>query len=385
MGVYGRSRGVWRITIETGRDPQTGHRKRFYKDFRGSKKEALAEQARMLHERNSGTFVAPQKESVAEFLERWLGYMHDRLAPSAYLSYSLIVHKRWQPTIGSLPIQQLATAHIIGIESRWLASGRAKPSKSGARATPGLSRKTVLNYHRVLVEALNYAVRWRVVATNIADDQHMEPPKAQRAEIHSLGLDDVQKLLYVLEQERHGAAIYTLLATGLRVGEVVGLRWRDIDLTHGQIQVQQQYDRVLKDFRDVKSHRSKRPVAIDPVLIDLLRQHQAEQDGRRLAAKALWRDTGLVFTNDVGEAVNHEVLRNALDHSLAAAGLVHVTLHSLRHTHASLLIQLGTNLKIIQERLGHASFAITADIYSHVAPGLQREAADLLGRALKGG
>lgn len=381
MGIYARSRGVWRITVEAGRDPSTGRRTRTYKDFHGSKKEAQAEYARMLHERATGTYVPPHKETMDGFLHRWLDYMDGRVAPSAHLSYAYVVRIRLIPAFGTLPIQQLQPAHIATAERQWLTSGRVGIERGTGKT---LSAKTVVNYHRVLREALQHAVRWRLISVNPCDA--MEPPRWDRSQQKVLDIDDVRKLIPVLEQDRHGVALITLIGTGLRLGEVLGLRWReDVDFEAGVIRVQQQYDRTRKVYRDTKTHRSRRPVAIDTELVALLRLHRARQAERKLHAGSLWQDTGLVFTDDIGGGIDHNTLRHALDRCLRQAGLAHVNPHSLRHTHASLLIQLGTHMKLIQERLGHASFAITADTYSHIAPAMQHEAANLLGRALKGG
>jgi integrase len=380
--VTARSRGVWRITLELGHDPKTGRRKRMVRDIRGSKKEAQAELARLVHQRRTGEYVEPHKETLAGFLTRWLAYMNGRLAPSAHASYSYVVALRLIPVLGAIPLQQLQPAHIAEAERQWLTSGRVGSTR--AAYGRGLSPKTVVNYHRVLRAALQHAVRWNLLRFNPCDQ--MEPPRWERVQQRVLTLSEVRGLLDVLGDDRHGVALHTLLATGLRVGELLGLRWReDIDFDAGTIRVQQQYDRVTKTFRDTKTHRSKRPVAIDLELIAALRHHRAAQAERQLIAGSMWQPTGLVFTDNLGGHLDHDMLRKALSRCLRLAGLDPVNPHGLRHTHASLMIALGTHMRVLQERLGHASFAITADTYSHVSATAQHEAAALLGDALRKG
>jgi integrase len=183
----------------------------------------------------------------------------------------------------------------------------------------------------------------------------------------------------------------------MRVGELIALRWQDINLDSGSLWIAQQYDAKYKGFRGVKSHRSRRPVAVDPDLVARLRAHRVAQKVRQLAAGERWERAhrwggkkcvegchGRVFTDDMGHRVTHFTLRCALNRCLEAANLEHISRHGLRHTHASLLVGLGTSMKVVQERLGHSSFAITADTYSHVAGDAQHAAAALFERGLKG-
>lgn len=378
--IHERKRGVWRITIEAGADPVTGKRKRIVRDVQGTKKAAERELARLMTERSTGDYVEPHNETVAGFLERWLAYMEPRLAPSAYASYRYVVTLRLVPELGSMGLQQLRPEHIAAAERKWLTKGRLG-SKRGSRQNE-LSPKTVVNYHRVLREALQQAVRWRALKWNPCDS--IDPPRWERTEQNSFSLVEVQRLLETLKDIKHGSALYVLVATGLRVGELLGLRWReDVDLDGHVIRVQQQYDRVPQTFRDTKTHRSRRHVTIDADLVSALRQHRVAQAERQLRAGEMWEASGLVFTDDLGRHLTHSQLRRALERALTAAGLKHIHLHGLRHTHASLLVQLGTHMKLVQERLGHASFQITADTYSHVAPGLHEQAANLLGKALR--
>lgn len=365
----GPKRGTWNIQLERGRDAG-GKRLRLTRLFHGSHKQAEDEEARLKHEIATGLYVEPSRETVQQYLERWLKASRGTLAPSTYHAYARIIALRWTPTVGMLRVQELRGAHIAQAESDWLEGGRLGQERGSGKA---LSRKTVLNFHRVLHDALEAAVKETLLAVNPCD--HMQPPKYVRPEMHALSDTEAVALLAVLAGDPLGVALHTLLGSALRAGEVLGLRWRDVDLEGGVVRVVQQFDQVSKTYRDVKTHRSRRPVPIDAVLVADLRRHQVAQKEMRLKAGALWQDTGLVFTDEVGGGLNHKQLAYALDRALRAAGLGHLGPHALRHTHASLLILAGTHMKVVQERLGHASYAITADTYAHVAPGLGEQAA----------
>jgi integrase len=169
------------------------------------------------------------------------------------------------------------------------------------------------------------------------------------------------------------------------MGELLGLRWTDIDFELQLISLQQQLQWISGSgytIRAVKTHRSRRPVAIDADLVDILRAHKIRQNEARTRAGELWSTNGLVFANELGGHLTPDQVRRTLLRSLTAAGLPRIRPHDLRHTHASVLLRLRTPMKVVQDRLGHTSFAVTADIYSHVAPDLQAQAAGAFGAAL---
>jgi integrase len=218
--------------------------------------------------------------------------------------------------------------------------------------------------------------------------ENLRPPRWERKEQVWLDLPQARTLVANLESTPAGTAVLVNVSTGLRMGELLGLRWRDIDLTARSIALQQQLQWLAGHgyvMRAVKTHRSRRPISIDLDLVDVLRSYKVRQNADRLQAGDLWKGNDLVFTNELGEHLTPDQVRRSLLRALKAAGLPRIRPHDLRHTHASLLLRLRTPMKVVQERLGHSSFAVTADIYSHVAPDLQEQAAGLLGAALRGG
>ena len=171
------------------------------------------------------------------------------------------------------------------------------------------------------------------------------------------------------------------MLTGLRPGELLGLRWSDVDLDKASIAVQQSAGRMPGEgvsFRIPKTRRSRRAVALSRETVAVLRRHRTSQHEERLRAGAAYTDHGLVFQTAIGTPVDPSNLRRVWRSIVKSVGIGHVRFHDLRHTHASLMLKQGTHLKVVSERLGHASIAVTADIYSHVDPGLQAQAAEQL-------
>jgi integrase len=184
----------------------------------------------------------------------------------------------------------------------------------------------------------------------------------------------------------HGAIVHIAVLTGLRQGELLGLRWKDVDLDNGVVQVQQTLQSVAGMGTVIgipKTPKSRRAVALSPDTINVFREQRRRQAEIRLKAGSAYDDLGYIFATPLGAPIDASNLRRAWRRIVATAGIGHVRFHDLRHTHASLMLLQGTHLKIVSERLGHASIAITADTYSHVQPGLQAAAAARLDQLLR--
>jgi integrase len=381
--VNQRGRDRWEVRVELGVDPLTGKRSRIIRQVKGKKRDALAELNRLEHEVETGTYTPPSSLTVGAYLTQWLTYMQAQLAPAAYARYRGIVEQHIIPALGSVNLQKLHPAHIIDAEAAWAAHGRLK--RNGERSGRQLSAKTVLNHHRVLHKALEDAVIvYKVLRVNPCDA--IRSPRWDKRPVARLTRDEAMRLADVLEADDYGPALFTLLYTGLRVGEVIGLRWReDVDLSTRRLSVQQQWDDKAKTFRDTKSHRATRPVSLDTDLSNVLERWRVRQKEWRLAAGPVWEDVDntLVFTTRAGEHLTPSMMRRALDRCLASAGVRYVTRHGLRHTHATLMVSAGIHMRVLQERLGHATFATTADIYSHLDSGIQEQAAEQFSESLR--
>lgn len=298
------------------------------------------------------------------------------MAPSTAGHYRRIVRKVLIPALGTVELTALRPQAIQALYGRLLRQGRHD-------GTGGLSAKTVLRYHQVLHAALHHAVRWQLLARNPADA--VQPPRAERRELLTLTPAAVSTLLAAADETPIGTLARVAVMTGMRRGELLGLRWRDVDPTAGLANIQQTALRLSGQgwvFRQPKTRLSRRSVALSPVTVRLLSAHRKAQLEARMLAGSAWQDLDLVFTSALGTPLEPGTIARTWARVLATAGVGHVRWHDLRHAHATLMLSAGVHPKVVSERLGHASVGITLDTYSHVLPGLQATAAELLDAVL---
>ncbi len=363
-----RRRGKsWFLIIELGRDPVTGKRRRVYRTT-ATRKEAEQEQARLRHEAATGLDV--DRIIVADYLRRWLDTSRPNLAPSTYHRYEQLLRVQVVPRIGGVDLAKLRPLYVQQLYSDLRQSGRA--DKQG-----GLSGRTVLHAHRVLSEALSQAVRWQLVARNPC--QAVDPPHAARREMRSLTPDQTRHLLEAAAElnTSFGDAVIVAVHSGLRLGELLGLRWEDVDFEHEAISVSRALQYLSGDglaLREPKTPRARRKVPLGISAIDTLKRLRRRQLEERLATGAAYQESGLVFTDAFGGALKPYSVSARFGTFVRTQGLGPLRFHDLRHAHATLLLARGIHPKIVSERLGHASIGITLDTYSHVLPGLQEEA-----------
>jgi integrase len=361
-----RSPGHWAIVIDV-RDPQTGKRKRRWHSFAGTKRQAQVECARLLTETKNGTSVDPTRMTVATFLERWIEHMEGQVSPRSHERYAEIARKNIVPLLGGLGLTKLQPAHISQAYAKALTSGRRDGSG-------GLSARTVAHMHRVLRQALQQAVRWQLLARNPADA--VKPPKVERKQMQVL---DAAATAEMIEAARPYSAFVPILLgglCGLRRGEIAALRWRNVDLDAGQLAVVASIEQTKTGCREkeTKSGRA-RTVALSATVIEELRWQrlQRAQDLLQLGVR-LTADHHVAMQAD-GSPLQPNSIGHAFMMFLQATGLRRVRFHDLRHSHATQMLAAGVHPKIASERLGHAKVGTTLDLYSHVLPGMQADAA----------
>jgi len=373
-----RSKGSWTLWVDLGRDPETGKRKQQTLTVRGSKKDAERELRAVLTRIEGGAHVKPAKMTVGEYLGSWLrDYVATNTAPSTTDGYSDIVRAHLIPAFGSLPLMALQPSHIQAYYGRMLESGR-RDGKGG------LSAQTVKHHHRVLYEALKHAVKHGVLIRNVAEA--VDPPRPDGKEMATLEPDDVHPLLNAAHETPYYTLFYTAIYTGLRRSELLGLRWRDVDLDLATLSVVQTLHYVPKKgytFREPKTKRSRRLVDLSPSLALLLREHRANQELERTLLGRLLKPDDLVFSYPDGTPLPPNSVTKAFHKLAQSLGLSNIRLHDLRHTHATLMLRQGVHPKVVSERLGHSSVAITLDTYSHVLPGIQAAAAQRFDEGLQ--
>jgi integrase len=359
------------VVVELDRDPLTGERRREWHSGFKTKREAEAARIEILGRLQRGEHVPPSKLTVRGFLEdEWLPAVKASLRPTTFTSYKLNV-RRAVERIGSTPLQRLTPATLNTLYGDLAET----PSESTGRP---LSPRTVRYVHGVLRHALADAVRWNRLARNPAD--LAAPPSAKVARAPKPTTWTAEELRAFLDSVRDDrlATLWRLYAsTGLRRGEALGLRWTDVDLDGATLAVTNARVVIERKVFDSppKSGRG-RAVALDASTAAALRVHRARQLEERLAWGPAYRDEGdFVFRREDGSPLHPDYVSSAFRDAVAALDVRRIRLHDLRHTWASLALRAGVNPKVVSERLGHATVSFTLDVYSHVLPGLQEDAA----------
>src|SRR5262245_11696186 len=368
-----RSPGHWAIVIDV-RDPEGGKRKQRWYSFKGAKRQAQIECARLISEIQKGTAVEPSRMTVAAFLERWIEHMQGQVSPRSHERYAELARKNLVPLLGALALTKLQPAHISQAYAKALASGR----RDGAG---GLSARTVTHMHRVLREALQQGVRWQLLARNPADA--VKPPKVERQQMSVLDTDATAELIEAARETSLFMPIMLGVRCGLRRGEVVALRWRNVDLERGQISVVASAEQTDRGVREKESKSGKgRTIVLSTTEIEELRSHRVRQAQGLLALGVRLTDDHHVVAREDGQALQPRSLTHAFVNFARRHGF-QIRLHDLRHSHATHMLASGVHPKIAQEWLGHSSVGITLDLYSHVLPGMQAEAVNRVDAMLR--
>ena len=374
--VSRRGKGSWSITVELPKHEGGRRRQKTY-TVRGTRKEADAKLANLLAELAGGVFVETPKISVAEFLERWLGdYAKPNVSGKTFERYQEIVRLHLVPALGSIKLAALTPIVIQDYYARALSKGRID-------GKGGLSAQTVLHHHRVLRKALRQGVRWQILGRNVADA--VTPPRVERREMTVLNEDQTAQLLAAARSSRLDIVIQLAVMTGLRRGEILALRWQDVDLDRGVAHVRRSLEQLRGglNFKQPKTAKSRRTVALPPLAVEGLRRHRLEQKKERLAIGPAYQDQDLICARLHGTPMDPSEATAGFARLIAGLDLPKVRLHDLRHGHATHLLAQGVHPKVVSERLGHSTIGITLDTYSHVMPGMQEEAAQRLDDALR--
>jgi integrase len=322
--------------------------------------------------RDRGIVYDDENLTVGEYLDRWFSdSVRGTIRESTYSRDRYLATNHVKPALGRLKLKNLNALHLQGLYRERLDSG--------------LSGSTVQKVHHVIHKALAQAVRWNLIPHNPADDVRAPTPTSK--EIHPLSADEARNLLDAARGDRLEAFYVLAVHTGMRRGELLGLKWDDVDLENATLRVRRTLTRTENGRRlalgPPKNKKSRRTVRLTERAVATLRSHLERQLAEIEALGDLYGDQGLVFTTEAGTPINPSNLRQrSLAPLLKRAGLPRITFHDLRHTCASLLFQKNVHPKIVQDLLGHASVAITLDTYSHMLPGMGGEAADAIGEVL---
>jgi len=373
IGARGTS---YLVRVELARDPVTGNRKQRAESF-ATMKAAETARVKWLSEIENGTAIDTSKMTTGEYLAHWLEtYAKTNTRPTTYASYEIYAKTHLIPALGAIPLQRLAPAHLHALYAEKLIGGR-KDGKAG-----GLSPRSVRYLHSIIREALQHAFQLNMVVRNVADA--VQAPRVTRPPVKVWSAAEAGRFLAGAEGSAYAPVWRVLLTTGMRRGEVLGLRWQDCDLSRGIIAVRQTLVDVQGkvSFGEPKTKSGRRTITLDPATLAALKEHRTRQLEQRLAIGPQWTDYDLVFTGLNGNWIHPRNLARAFGLLVKKATLPYIPLHGLRHTSATLLLTQNIHPKVVSERLGHSSIGITLDTYSHVLPSMQREAADAIGLAL---
>jgi integrase len=355
--VFQRQDGRWEASFYL----ENGKRKSFYGR---TQKEALQKLRAAQLEEKQGMLTTGSKQALKHYLEHWLENVHKpKIRISTYVGYRLMLDKHIIPELGNTAVQRLTPQQVEALYAHKLKEG----------LTPG----SVRNIHTVLHKALSHAVRTNLIARNVCDA--VEVPRFKRSEMKPLTKEQAQLLLETAKEHRLETLLLVAITTGMRRGELLGLKWQDIDFDERSLQVRRTVSLISRYGyveNEPKTSRGRRKITLPEVLVESLKQHRTRQLEARLKAGTPWQDRNLVFCNTHGDYIDPNYLLYMFDKLLDKAGLPHMRFHNLRHSAATFLLVMGVHVKIVQELLGHSSISMTLDTYSHVLPGLQKEAMD---------
>lgn len=360
----------WTIIVSMGRHPKTGKYAQHWESFKGNKTAADKRLRELLTQLDTGMVMRPGKVTVAEFFRRWLlDYAKGSVRPRTFEGYRQKIEHNVIPALGQIPLAKLQPGHLLAFYQQLSENGRAD-------GKGGLSSQTVCIIHRIVSEGLSHAMRWGLVVRNVA--QAVDPPRVSRKEMRALDGGELAMFLSVAKDTEYRTLFELDAYTGLRRSEILGLRWKDVDLTLCSLSVNRAMH-VLKDgtitFAEPKSAKSRRTVALTPKVALMLSAYRTGQvDTMKELGHNLTEDD-LIFLHADGSPMLPDGITRVFKKMARQCGLTDVHMHSLRHTHASILLRQGIHPKLVQERLGHSSIALTLDTYSHVTPGLHEKAA----------
>ena len=366
--IFQRKDGRWAAFITTGRDAVGRQKKRWF--YGKTRKEVQEQLTKVLAEAQQGMPIDPTKQTVGQFLTQWLeDTVKGSCAPKTYLRYESSVRVHIIPALGQIPLAKLSPQHLQHFyREKQKAGENDKAHKC----------------HAVLRRALNMAVRWGLIPRNPAT--LVDPPRVERKEMQILTPEEVNRLLDAAQDDRYSAFYVVAVTCGLRLGELLGLKWSDVNLNTGAVHISRQLQWIKGEgprFKEPKTKGSRRTIYLPDLALNALKEHRKKQIEERLRLGEIWQDNDLVFPSEIGTPANpSNIYKWSFHPILEKARLPKIRVHDLRHTCASLLLLQGENPRVVQELLGHSSVSITLQLYSHVLPSLKKQIAKTMDRIL---
>jgi len=364
--------GTWCFVIDVR--SIDGKRKQLRRRGFTTKKDATLTMATVLADQARGTFLRPSKVTLGQFLlDEWLPAKRASLRPSTARSYEQIIRTSIVPNLGSMALADIDGSALNTLYGYLLTDGRTETRRN---LGSGLSAKTVRNVHGVLTRALRDAVRWGRILRNPCDAA--DPPRGASPEMTAWSSSQLAEFVWSVADHRLSAIWRLIATTGLRRGEVLGLRWTDVDLANGKMTIRStriRHGQIIESSTP-KTVKGNRTISIGPDAISALRTWRSAQAAERLQIGGGWMNTdNLVVTNADGSGPNPESFSNLFRTLSKRAGLPVIRLHDVRHSYATAALASGVPVKVLSQRLGHADVGVTLKTYAHVMPGDDEEAA----------
>ena len=364
-----RKDGRWEGRYVAGHDPVTG--KMISRNVLGKTQAEVKEKLRTAIENSKRLdYTQTGKYTVGQWMDEWFeAYAKVKVRPSSHQTYKGYIENHIKPNIGDIPIEKLTSLQLQKFYRLLLTEGRI-PRIESEKQPKGLSAKTVRNINQVISSAMDMAVRHKLILSNPTEG--CELPKVEHREMKTLPAEQLGAFLREAKESGVYELYYLDLATGLRRGELLGLKWEDIDLQNGIIHVRRQVARVDGEVKELplKTKNSYRSISISRDAVAMLTEMEAH------------RSSDYVFPSSTGGPISPDSVNNMLHRVLKRAGLPSIRFHDLRHTFATLALQNGVDIKTVSGMLGHFSAGFTLDTYAHVTTSAQKEAARTMGNVL---
>ena len=367
-----RPDGRWEGRYTAGRDPETG--KTVYKNVLGkTQAEVKAKLKQAIQENTEVDTLKAAQYTVGQWMDIWFeNYAKIKVRPTSHQTYRGYIDNHIKPNIGKIQLGKLTTLELQKLYKKLLSKGRV--DRIEAKGQPkGLSPKTVLNIHQVISSAMDFARSQKLIAVNPADSCAL--PKLEHREMKTLPAEQLASFLREAKESGVFEMYYIELATGLRRGELLGLKWEDLDLEQGTLRVQRQVSRINGEVVEapLKTKNSYRTISLGGDAVGILNEQRKKCGGSEY-----------VFPSPTGGPISPDSVIQMLHRVLKRAGLPKVRFHDLRHTFATVALQNGVDIKTVSGMLGHYSAGFTLDTYAHVTTQAQREAAKTMGNILSG-
>ena len=367
-----RKDGRWEGRYTAGHNLETG--KPIYRNVLGKTQAEVKEKLKTaIQETQSLDFSKTGQYTLGQWMDVWYeNYAKVKVRPSSHQTYKGYIENHIKPNIGDIPLEKLTTLDLQRLYKTLLARGRVDRLESKGQPR-GLSPKTVRNIHQILSSALKLAQEQRTILTNPAEGCAL--PKVEHREMKTLPVEQLQSFLREAKDSGVFELYYLELATGLRRGELLGLKWEDIDLEHGDLRVRRQIARINGKVVEapLKTKNAYRTLPLAEDTISILNEQ------KKKVGSSPW-----VFPSATGGPISPDSVLHMLHRVLKRAGLPQVRFHDLRHTFATLALQNGVDIKTVSGMLGHFSAGFTLDTYAHVTTSAQKAAANTMGKLLSG-